>query len=191
MNSTVKQILYFLHLVIMSSLTENAPPAIALQQKIAAATQQQLDDSTNYHRHSISKQHTLHHIHDHDGLELKSNNGQDEMNKLALLEFPDQLTITVGTTVDVQFIYRCRNAINIKRKLKIRAELHSKLNLIFGTDPTLLKAEPNQITLGPGQNSSATLALTGLALSSRTFLDLDNCSLLNESEPTRDECPFK
>lgn len=157
----------FLHLAIVCSFAENAPTKDNNKQQ-----KEPMDE-----RHSsLNRHHSRHPSH---GFNVNSNvkEQQNVDKKLTILDFPEQLIITIGTSVDVQFTYR--------------SELHSKLELIFESDQSLLKVEPNRILLGPGQtNNSATLTLTGLSLSSRTYLDLSNCSLLNETEQIKGKCPF-
>ena len=65
--------------------------------------------------------------------------------------------------------------------------LEADLRLSFSYNGTILKIEPAEILLPRGENSTAELTVTGLELSSRTFVDLANCTFGNGTQ----KCPFE
>lgn len=96
--------------------------------------------------------------------------------KQLALDFPELFTVSKGSTESLELVYR--------------EKLSSDLELIFDFDPTILKVDPVRVLLRAANNdSSARLAVTGLSLSSRTFIDLKNCSLLGPGG-RRGPCPF-
>ncbi|KAL3103411.1 hypothetical protein niasHS_002597 [Heterodera schachtii] len=92
------------------------------------------------------------------------------------VECPKELSVSIGHEVPLV--------------LSSKKRFEYNLNLVLNTSWTVLKLTPERITLRKEKDSQVQVNVTGLSLSSRTYIEIQNCSLVFDNGSFADICPF-